>query len=94
MMTTALFDAGLSPEFVSFASGRLVKGTAASNVLRPEAVESIFMLWRITGDPMYRDWGWEIFKAFDEYSKARSQCLLDADIAIDASGRGALIVQS
>lgn len=27
------------------------------NLPRPETVESLFMMWRITGDPIYRDWG-------------------------------------
>ena len=61
--------AGLSPEFVSFAGGAMQKGSAMYNILRPETVESIFMLWRVTGDPIYRDWGFEIFKAFENYSK-------------------------
>jgi mannosyl-oligosaccharide alpha-1,2-mannosidase len=32
-------------------------------ILRPEAIESIFILWRITGDPSYRDTAWEMFQA-------------------------------
>lgn len=30
-------------------------------ILRPETVESLFILHRVTGDPIYQDWGWEIF---------------------------------
>ncbi len=32
-------------------------------ILRPETVESLFVLYRVTGDPIYQDWGWEIFNA-------------------------------
>lgn len=32
-------------------------------LLRPEAIESIFILWRITGDPWYRETAWEMFQA-------------------------------
>ncbi|KAG2179971.1 hypothetical protein INT43_003758 [Umbelopsis isabellina] len=39
------------------------------NILRPETVESLFLLWRITGDDKYRDWGWKIFEAFEEHTK-------------------------
>ena len=28
------------------------------NILRPETVESFFYLWRVTGDPIYQEWGW------------------------------------
>ncbi len=34
----------------------------AHNLLRPETVESLFVLWRVTGDPQYREWGWHIFR--------------------------------
>ena len=37
--------------------------------LRPEFVESLYILYYITGDPMYRDWGWEYFEALEKYSK-------------------------
>ena len=29
-------------------------------LLRPETVESFFVLWRLTHDQKYRDWGWEV----------------------------------
>lgn len=29
-------------------------------LLRPETVESYFVLWRLTHDPKYRDWGWDV----------------------------------
>ena len=28
-------------------------------ILRPEVIESYFVLWRVTKDPKYREWGWE-----------------------------------
>lgn len=39
------------------------------NLLRPETVESLFILWRVTGDPRYREWGWQIFRAFHKFSR-------------------------
>ncbi|KAJ5085574.1 Mannosyl-oligosaccharide 1-2-alpha-mannosidase [Penicillium argentinense] len=38
------------------------------NLQRPETVESLFYMYRITGDEMYREWGWEMFKSFVEHT--------------------------
>ena len=38
-------------------------------MLRPETVESIFLLYRVTKDNQYREWGWKIFQAFERYAK-------------------------
>ena len=46
----------------------IIKTTDNHNLQRPETVESLFYMWRITGDVMYREWGWEMFKSFMEYS--------------------------
>lgn len=46
----------------------IIKPLDAHNLQRPETVESLFMMWRITKDPIYREWGWEIFKAFQNYT--------------------------
>lgn len=34
-------------------------------MLRPETVESLFILYRITRDSKYKEYGWKIFKAFE-----------------------------
>ncbi|KAA1103445.1 mannosyl-oligosaccharide alpha-1,2-mannosidase [Puccinia graminis f. sp. tritici] len=44
----------------------------ARNILRPETVESLFLAWRTTKDPIYREWGWQIFQAFDEHCKVKA----------------------
>ncbi|XP_071802353.1 endoplasmic reticulum mannosyl-oligosaccharide 1,2-alpha-mannosidase-like isoform X1 [Asterias amurensis] len=46
-----------------------VKPADAHNLLRPETIESFFYLYRITKDQVYRDWGWQIFQAFERYTK-------------------------
>lgn len=46
----------------------IVKANDAHNLQRPETVESLFYMWRITGEEMYRDWGWEMFKTFMNYT--------------------------
>ncbi|KAJ9606412.1 mannosyl-oligosaccharide alpha-1,2-mannosidase [Cladophialophora chaetospira] len=39
------------------------------NLQRPETVESLFYMYRITKDQKYRQWGWEMFEAFREHTK-------------------------
>ena len=46
----------------------VVKSNDAHNLQRPETVESLFYMWRLTGDEMYRHWGWEMFKAFVKHT--------------------------
>lgn len=41
-------------------------------MLRPETVESLFVLYRVTKDPIYRDWGWEIAQAFQRHCRVDS----------------------
>ena len=43
------------------------------NLQRPETVESLFYLYRITGDPIYREWGWEMFQSFMTHTKVVQQ---------------------
>jgi mannosyl-oligosaccharide alpha-1,2-mannosidase len=41
-------------------------------LLRPETVESYFVLWRMTRDPKYRRWGWEAFEAIRRVCRSPS----------------------
>lgn len=38
------------------------------NLQRPETVETLFYMWRITGDVKYREWGWEMFESFVKHT--------------------------
>ncbi|KAL2918611.1 mannosyl-oligosaccharide alpha-1,2-mannosidase [Polyrhizophydium stewartii] len=42
------------------------------NLLRPETVEALFVLYRITGKRKYREWGWRIFRAFERWCRVES----------------------
>jgi hypothetical protein len=33
-------------------------------LLRPETIESLFYMWRFTGNNTFREWGWRIFEVF------------------------------
>lgn len=39
------------------------------NLQRPETVESLFYMYRITGDVTYREWGWEMFQSFVKHTQ-------------------------
>jgi mannosyl-oligosaccharide alpha-1,2-mannosidase len=38
-------------------------------ILRPEAIESVFIMYRITGDPYYREAAWEMFTAIQNITQ-------------------------
>ncbi|KAF7169850.1 hypothetical protein CNMCM5623_002449 [Aspergillus felis] len=46
----------------------IIKPLDAHNLQRPETVESLFLMYRVTNDPIYRKWGWKIFKAFQKHT--------------------------
>ena len=46
----------------------IIKPGDAHNLQRPETVESLFYMYRITGDEMYREVGWTIFEAFVKHT--------------------------
>ncbi|KAL4781237.1 glycoside hydrolase [Aspergillus varians] len=46
----------------------IIKPLDAHNLQRPETVESLFLMYRVTNDPIYREWGWKIFKAFQKHT--------------------------
>ncbi|KAJ3577696.1 hypothetical protein NPX13_g2872 [Xylaria arbuscula] len=73
----AVTKTGLAPEIAWFHADKealrpkdyIIKPLDAHNLQRPETVESLFVMWRITEDPVYREWGWKIFKAFEKHTK-------------------------
>ena len=38
-------------------------------ILRPETLESMYILWRVTQKQKYRDWAWEIFEAIETHCR-------------------------
>jgi mannosyl-oligosaccharide alpha-1,2-mannosidase len=52
------------------------------NILRPETVESLMYLWRVTGDKIYQEWGWNIFQAFEKNSRIESGYVGLRDVSV------------
>lgn len=50
----------------------IIKPADRHNLLRPETVESLFVLYRITEDAKYREWGWQIFESIEKHTKIDS----------------------
>ncbi|KAF6327658.1 mannosidase alpha class 1B member 1 [Rhinolophus ferrumequinum] len=72
-------ETGLSPEIVHFnlhpqkaQKDVQVKPADRHNLLRPETAESLFYLYRLTGDPKYQDWGWALLQSFNTYTRVPS----------------------
>ena len=47
-----------------------IRDSDSHNRQRSEAIESLFYLWRLTEEPIYREWGWEMFLSFLNYTAA------------------------
>ncbi|XP_024197034.1 mannosyl-oligosaccharide 1,2-alpha-mannosidase MNS1 isoform X2 [Rosa chinensis] len=62
------YDPGEAEKILSLAEEDMTVGTSW-NILRPETVESLFYLWRLTGNKTYQEWGWNIFQAFENNSR-------------------------
>lgn len=68
----------LAPEITYFnlngesESDLYVKTTDAHNLLRPEFVESLYYFYALTGNATYQDMGWNIFQAFEKYTKVKN----------------------
>lgn len=64
----------------------------AHNLLRPETVESFYLLHKVTGDPIWRERAWTIFRAFELWSRVDGtiECVpIDAASAAEAVARKA-----
>ena len=48
-----------------------------------QTIESIYIMWRTTGDPVWRERGWEIFQAIEKQSKTPSGYASSNNVALD-----------
>ncbi|XP_024023581.1 mannosyl-oligosaccharide 1,2-alpha-mannosidase MNS1 isoform X3 [Morus notabilis] len=62
----------LAGENYFFHPGQDMSVGTSWNILRPETLESLFYLWRLTGNKTYQEWGWNIFQAFEKNSRIES----------------------
>ena len=70
----AMYEAspqGMGAEIAYFEgdSGISIRPADSHSLLRPEYVESLFLLWRATGEQRYRDWGWDVVRALEAHAR-------------------------
>ncbi|KAM9939541.1 hypothetical protein OXX80_000983 [Metschnikowia pulcherrima] len=72
-------ETGLSPEIVVFNTEQdsvkdfHIKPLDRHNLQRPETVESLYYLYKLTGDEKYRKWGYEIFRSFVNHTRVQGK---------------------
>ncbi|EAW16482.1 class I alpha-mannosidase 1A [Aspergillus fischeri NRRL 181] len=54
-------------------------------LLRPEAIESVFYMFRITGDNYWRERGWEMFQAVSKYTRTEIAHSAINDVTLEKS---------
>ncbi len=64
----------------------VINGQVRYYALRPEVAESLFYLHQITGNPVYREWGWKMFQSIERYCKAKHGYGEFNDVTIPDSG--------
>ncbi|TFK26226.1 mannosidase [Coprinopsis marcescibilis] len=80
-----------TPRPVSYSgrgSGRDYYIRKANYLLRPETVESLYILWKVTGDPKWRARGWAIFEAIEREAKTSSGYVTIKNVALSPPTRG------
>ncbi|KAM3960978.1 mannosyl-oligosaccharide alpha-1,2-mannosidase IA isoform 1-T1 [Aphomia sociella] len=62
-------DTRLGPDAFRFSGAVEARGQKSNEkvyLLRPETFESYFIMWRLTKEQKYRDWGWEAVQALEK----------------------------
>ncbi|KAL2853825.1 glycosyl hydrolase family 47-domain-containing protein [Aspergillus pseudoustus] len=57
--------------------------SARQYLLRPEAIESVFIMYRLTGDSYWRKKGWKMFQAIDQATRTELAHSAIADVTVD-----------
>lgn len=60
----------------------------ARYLLRPETVESLYILYRITGDPIYQEYGWVIYEGLEKHCKTASAYASIRNVHTDGTESG------
>ncbi|KAJ1811228.1 mannosyl-oligosaccharide alpha-1,2-mannosidase [Coemansia sp. RSA 2523] len=83
---------GLAPEIAYFALSNETTNQILSNgdilvppldrhsLLRPETVESFYLLWKLTGEKKWREYGWRVFEAIERCAHGEYTSLDDVTV--------------
>lgn len=65
----------------------MISITRKRYILRPEAIESVFYLYRITGDEEWREKGWRMFNAIEAATKTKYGNSAIEDVTVKDSAK-------
>lgn len=67
-----LHNASLSPDCFQILPNGTIYYIKEEYMLRPETVESIYLMWKFTGKEIFREYNWDIFQTIKKYCKRKS----------------------
>ncbi|KAH7103528.1 seven-hairpin glycosidase [Auriculariales sp. MPI-PUGE-AT-0066] len=72
--------AKLAPAIKDFTKDRDYPAASGDYLLRPETIESVYLLWKTTKDEVWRQRGWQMWEAVDKVTKVENgRQVLSAD---------------
>ncbi len=85
---------GMGPEIAFFnledaaaSDDVLIKPADAHSLLRPEYVEALFYMWRVTKEQRYRDWGWDAWRGVEAHARVASGGYASVESVLEAAPR-------
>lgn len=74
--TYQYFPGGIAPDLIEFNENNMsadpIKVIDDEYKMRPETVESIYVMWKLTGEQKYRDYAWKIFQSLKKYCRTEN----------------------
>ncbi|MCJ1386594.1 T-complex protein 1 subunit zeta [Xylographa soralifera] len=64
--------------------GGITEFSSKKYILRPEAIESVFIMYRVTGDEIWREKGWRMFNAVQNYTRVEFGYSAIGDVTSDS----------
>ncbi|MCJ1282841.1 hypothetical protein MMC26_002167 [Xylographa opegraphella] len=64
--------------------GGITEFSSKKYLLRPEAIESVFIMYRVTGDETWREKGWRMFNAVQNYTRVEYGYSAIGDVTSDS----------
>ncbi|KAL7918381.1 glycoside hydrolase [Trichoderma austrokoningii] len=68
--------------------GGFLNVKSRSYLLRPEAIESVFYMWRITGDQIWRDTAWRMWESIVRETETELAFAIVKDVTVSLGAKG------
>eukprot|EP00116_Pleurobrachia_bachei_P003553 sb/3463815/ len=86
-LATVSQPTGLTPAVFRIESNGELSVEDSRSELQPDFLESLLVLWLVTGKQVYRHWGWEVFRGIERSARTCS----GYTGVLDVKGRGAIL---